>query len=77
MASLSRMAQLQQFSRQVLEDLVFCGERWPQLAELPAQVLGEQQSQVPPVPVDQAGANNRAGKGSARAGPGASRSARA
>ncbi len=52
MASLSRKAQLQQFSWQVLEDLVFCGERWPRLAELAAQVLFEQQVARPAMPVD-------------------------
>ena len=52
MASLSRKAQLQQFSWQVLEDLVFCGERWPRLAELAAQVLFERQSGAPAMPVD-------------------------
>ena len=52
MASLSRKAQLQQFSWQVLEDLVFCGERWPRLAELAAQVLVEQQAAAPAMPVD-------------------------
>ena len=54
MASLSRKAQLQHFSWQVLEDLVFCSERWPQLSELAAQVLFEQQSARPAVPVDPA-----------------------
>jgi hypothetical protein len=54
MASLSRKAQLQQFSWQVLEDLVFCGERWPRLAELAAQVLFEQQAAAPATPVDPA-----------------------
>jgi hypothetical protein len=54
MASLSRKAQLQQFSWQVLEDLVFCGERWPRLAELAAQVLFEQQAAAPAMPVDPA-----------------------
>ena len=54
MASLSRKAQLQRFSWQVLEDLVFCGERWPRLAELAAQVLFEQQAAAPAVPVDPA-----------------------
>lgn len=44
MASLSRKAQLQQFSWQVLEDLVFFSKRWPRLSELTAQVLVEQQS---------------------------------
>jgi len=54
MASLSRKARLQQFSCQLLEDLVFCSARWPRLSELAAQVLFEQQSQLPPVPVDPA-----------------------
>jgi hypothetical protein len=52
MAPISRKAQLQQFSCQVLEDLVFCGERWPRLAELAAQVLVEQQAAAPAMPVD-------------------------
>ncbi|MEA5416621.1 hypothetical protein [Synechococcus sp. BA-132 BA5] len=52
MASLSRKVQLQQFSWQVLEDLVFCSERWPRLSELAAQVLVEQQSAAPARPVD-------------------------
>jgi hypothetical protein len=52
MASLSRKAQLQQFSCQLLEDLVFCGERWPRLAELAAQVLFEQQAAASALPVD-------------------------
>ncbi|MFM7512484.1 MAG: helix-turn-helix domain-containing protein [Cyanobium sp.] len=38
MAPLSRKAQLQQFSWQVLEDLAFCSGRWPRLAEQAAQV---------------------------------------
>ncbi|MFN7898585.1 MAG: hypothetical protein ACK5N0_02815 [Synechococcaceae cyanobacterium] len=54
MASLSRKAQLQQLSWQVLEDLVFCGERWPRLVELAAQVLFEQQAAAPAMPVDPA-----------------------
>jgi hypothetical protein len=54
MASLSRTAQLQQFSWQVLEDLAFCSERYPRLAELAAQVLFEHQVAQPPVPVDPA-----------------------
>ena len=54
MASLSRKAQLQQFSWQLLDDLVFCGERWPRLAELAAQVLFEQQAAAPAMPVDPA-----------------------
>jgi hypothetical protein len=52
MASLSRKAQLQQFSWQVLEDLVFCRGRWPRLAELAAQVLVEQQAAASAMPVD-------------------------
>ncbi len=52
MASFSRKAQLQQFSWQLLEDLVFCSERWPRLAELAAQVLFEQQAAAPAMPVD-------------------------
>ena len=52
MAPLSRKAQLQQFSWQVLEDLAFCRARWPRLAELAAQVLVEQQAAAPAVPVD-------------------------
>ena len=41
MASLSRKAQLEQFSWQVLDDLAFCSKRWPRLSELAAQVLFE------------------------------------
>jgi hypothetical protein len=52
MAPISRKAQLQQFSWQVLEDLAFCSGRWPRLAELAAQVLVEQQAAAPPMPVD-------------------------
>ena len=52
MASLSRKAQLQQFSWQVLEDLAFCSKRWPRLYELAAQVLFEQQAAAPAMPVD-------------------------
>ena len=52
MAPLSRKAQLQQLSWQVLEDLAFCSERWPRLAELAAQVLFEQQAAAPAVPID-------------------------
>jgi hypothetical protein len=54
MASLSRKARLQQFSCQLLEDLVFCGERWPRLAELAAQVLFEQQRLNPRMAVSPA-----------------------
>jgi len=46
MASLSRKAQLQQFSWQVLDSLAFCSERYPRLAELAAQ--------VPAMPIDPA-----------------------
>ena len=52
MASLSHKAHLQQFSCQLLEDLVFCGERWPRLAESAAQVLFERQAAAPAMPVD-------------------------
>ena len=52
MAPLSLKAQLQQFTWQVLEDLAFCSQRWPRLAELAAQVLFEQQAAAPAVPVD-------------------------
>ena len=53
MASLSRKARLQQCcSWQVLDDLAFCRERFPRLSELAAQVLVEQQSAAPAVPVD-------------------------
>ena len=54
MASLSRKAQLQQFSWQVLDSLAFCSERYPRLAELAAQVLFEQQSARPAMPIDPA-----------------------
>ena len=52
MASLSRKARLQQWSWQLLDDLAFCSERYPRLSELAAQVLFEQQSAIPPMPVD-------------------------
>ena len=52
MAPLSRKAQLQQFSWQVLESLAFCSGRWPRLAELAAQVLFEQQAAAPAMSVD-------------------------
>ena len=52
MAPLSRKAQLQQVSWQLLEDLAFCSQRWPRLAELAAQVLFEQQAAAPAMPVD-------------------------
>jgi hypothetical protein len=55
MASLSRKARLQQCcSWQLIEDLSWCSERYPRLAELAAQVLFEQQSAAPAMPVDPA-----------------------
>ena len=54
MASLSRKAHLQQFSWQVLDDLAFCSERYPRLAELAAQLLFEQQAAQLLAPVDPA-----------------------
>ena len=54
MASLSRKARLQQCCWELVEDLAFCRERYPRLAELAAQVLFEQQAAQPPVPVDPA-----------------------
>ena len=54
MASLSRKARLQQCCWELVEDLAFCRERYPRLAELAAQVLFEHQAAQPPVPVDQA-----------------------
>jgi hypothetical protein len=53
MASLSRKARLQQCcSWQLIEDLSWCSERYPRLAELAAQVLFERQSAAPAMPVD-------------------------
>ena len=52
MASLSRKARLQQCSSELLEDLAFCSERYPRLAELAAQVLFEQQRLNPPMAID-------------------------
>jgi len=52
MAPLSRKARLQQFSWQVLDDLAFCSERYPRLAELAAQLLFERQAARPVAPVD-------------------------
>ncbi|MEI7665794.1 MAG: hypothetical protein WCI65_07090 [Synechococcaceae cyanobacterium ELA263] len=52
MALLSRKSALQQCSWQMLDDLSFCGQRYPRLAELAAQVLFEQQCAQPGVPVD-------------------------
>jgi len=54
MASLSRKARLQQCCWELLDDLAFCRERYPRLAELAAQVLFERQSAAPAVPVDPA-----------------------
>ena len=52
MASLSRKSRLQQCCWELLDDLAFCSERYPRLAELAAQVLFEQQAAQPLVPVD-------------------------
>jgi hypothetical protein len=52
MASLSRKSRLQQCCWQVLDDLVFCSERYPWLAELAAQLLFEQQAAQPLEPVN-------------------------
>jgi hypothetical protein len=52
MASLSRKARLQQCCWELVEDLAFCRERYPRLAELATQVLFEHQSAIPPMPVD-------------------------
>ncbi|MCP9857757.1 MULTISPECIES: hypothetical protein [unclassified Cyanobium] len=54
MASLSRKAHLQQCCWELLDDLAFCSERYPRLAELAAEVLFEQQSAAPAMPVDPA-----------------------
>ena len=51
MASLSRKARLQQCCWELLDDLAFCSERYPRLAELAAQVLFEQQAARPQAPV--------------------------
>ena len=52
MASLSRKARLQQCCWELLDDLAFCRERYPRLAELAAEELFEQQVATPAVPVD-------------------------
>jgi hypothetical protein len=52
MAPLSRKARLQQCCWELLNDLAFCSERYPRLAELAAQVLFEQQAAAPLVGVD-------------------------
>ena len=49
MAPLSRKARLQQCCWELLDDLAFCRERYPRLAELAAQVLFEQQAAAPAV----------------------------
>ena len=54
MASQSRKARLQQCCWELLDDLAFCMERYPRLAELAAQVLFERQSAAPAMPVDPA-----------------------
>jgi hypothetical protein len=54
MPSLSRKARLQQCCWELVEDLAFCRERYPRLAELAAQVLFEHQAAQPPAPVDPA-----------------------
>ena len=54
MASLSRKARLQQCCWELLDDLAFCRERYHRLAELAAEVLFEQQSAAPAMPVDPA-----------------------
>jgi hypothetical protein len=54
MAPLSRKSRLQQFSWHVLDDLAFCSERYPRLAELAAQLLFEQQAAQPLAHVDPA-----------------------
>ena len=52
MAPLSRKAQLQQVSWQLLEDLALLIGLWQRLAELASQVLFERQAAAPAVPVD-------------------------
>jgi hypothetical protein len=52
MASLSRKALLQQCCWELLDDLAFCRERYPRLAELAAQLLFEQQAAQPLVAID-------------------------
>lgn len=52
MASLSRIARLQRCCWELIEDLAFCRERSPPLAELAAQVLFERQSALPGMPGD-------------------------
>jgi len=54
MASMSRKARLQQCCWELLDDLAFCRERYPRLAELAAQLLFEQQAAQPLAPVDPA-----------------------
>ncbi len=54
MASLSRKARQQQCCWELLDDLAFCRERYPRLAELAAQLLFEQQAAQPVAQVDPA-----------------------
>ena len=54
MASLSHKARLQQCCWELLDDLAFCRERYPRLAELAAQVLFERQAARPLAQVDPA-----------------------
>jgi len=54
MASLSRKARLQQYCCEKFNDMAFCRERYPRLAELAAQVLFEQQLAQPLVAVNPA-----------------------
>ena len=53
-ASLSRQARRQQSCWELVEDLAFCSERYPRLAELAALLLFEQQEGQPLAPVDPA-----------------------
>jgi len=54
MASLSRKSRLQQCCWELVDDLTFCCERYPRLAELAAEVLFEQQAAQPLAPVEPA-----------------------
>jgi hypothetical protein len=54
MAPLSRKSRLQQCCWELLDDLAFCSERYPRLAELAAQLLFEQQAARPLAQVDPA-----------------------
>ena len=63
MASLSRKARLQQCCWELLDDLAFCSERYPRLAELAAQLLFEQQAaqDAEVVEAERQGGGNQAG----------------